>query len=449
MTAANAAGQDRMSPPRLRSPLLATLAPFVLATAAAAQDGDGVAAVEQRTEQLAMEASAAVVGVSAVIEASGPRRLELPGLVVTTPAHGPLRLESTGFLVTADGHVATTFEMARMDARFRVRFADGTVRAATFVGADEPFRLAVLRTTAPETSRPVSRAADLEPGRRALGWFFGAADGVSGPSIQLAAVRAATSCRSPYDAYLSAPIPFAAGHAGGPLLARDGGLLGMIVGWTKAPCAGPGEPSQRAGEALFVRGADVLSAAEQIARTGLVRRARLGVVLDGDTSRIEHCIPAGPAERAGLAEGDVIVRIGTTDVEDGAQIAQTLLRRRAGDRLRVDVRRGGAIVSSVVALEDVGLPPMPATAPIPGTTLEVAQKLGDSGDPVQVVTFDRVEAGSAAGDGGVQPGDQLVSVDGRDVSRFLARHRVRSSVVGPAEIVVVRDGATHTIVLRR
>jgi len=416
-----------------------------------AQEGPGSSgeldAIERRTEDLAKLVGPAVVSVTAVVEDTPAREFALPGLVVTQPAHPASRFEGTGFLVTAEGHVATSFEMVRLDARFRVRFADGTNRAATLLGADEAFRVAVLKTTAPEGARPLAVVAHLEPGRSALGWFFGTPEDPQGTPVQLVAVRAATSCEGTYDSYLTAPVPYAAGAAGAPLIARDGALLGMVVGWQRKRCALTDD--QRGKHALFVAGRDVVEAADQIVRLGRVRRARLGVLLDGDTNRIEHVLPESPAEKAGLAEGDVVVRIGSADVARGSEITRTLLRRSPGDRVRVDVKRGAGVVSAVVALDDVAMPALPTTPPVPGATLSVAPQVADSGGVVQVVRVARVEEGGVPQGAGMRDGDQVLSVDGRDVAWFLARHRVRPSEQGPAEIVVARDGGTLTIALKR
>jgi S1-C subfamily serine protease len=429
----------------------AALSVLSAAAPSLAQEGPGgtgeLDAIERRTEELAKLAGPAVVAVTAVVEEMPAREFALPGLVVTQPAHPASRLEGTGFLVSADGHVATSFEMARLDARFRVRFADGTNRAATLVGADETFRVAVLKTAAAEGARPLAVVTDLEPGRRALGWFFGTPEDPQGPPVQLVAVRAATSCEGTYDRYLTAPVPYAAGAAGAPLVARDGSLLGMVVGWQKKRCALTDD--QRGKDALFVAGSDVVAAADQIVRLGHVRRARLGVLLEGDTNRIEHVLPEGPAEKAGLAEGDVVVRIGSADVSRGSEVTRTLLRRSPGDRVRVVVRRGAGVVSAVVALDDVAMPSFPTTPPVAGATLSVAPQVADSGDVVQVVRVARVEEGGLPHGAGMREGDQVLSVDGRDVAWFLARHRVRPSQQAPGEIVVARDGGTVTIALRR
>lgn len=436
--------------PGLRHAAAAALSVVSYAGPALAQDAPAdLDAIERRTEELARAAGPAVVSVTAVVEETPAREIALPGLVVSLMPCPASRLEGTGFLVSAEGHVATTLEMARMDARFRVRFADGTSRAATLVGADEGFRVAVLKTTPPAEPTPFTAAADLEPGRRALGWFFGAPEDPARAMVQLVAVRAATSCEGVYDRYLTAPVPYVAGAAGGPLLSRDGSLLGMVVGWQRKHCAGPGEEPERSGAALFVRGADVLSAADQIVRLGRVRRARLGVLLLADTNRIEHVLPGGPAEAAGLAEGDLVVRIGTTDVARGSEVSQTLLRRRPGDRVRVDVRRGGAVVSAVVALDDVAMPALPTTPPVPGATLSVTPRLAESGDVEQVVRVARVDEGGAPHGAGVREGDQVVSVDGAEIAKFLARHRVRPAPRPPAEIVVLRDGETLALPIAR
>lgn len=74
------------------------------------------------------------------------------------------------------------------------------------------------------------------------------------------------------------------------------------------------------------------------------RKVALGTIPDmtfgGPGVRLKGTTPGSPAERAGLREGDVVLRLGTRDVADLRALAEALRAAKAGERVSVRVRRG-------------------------------------------------------------------------------------------------------------
>lgn len=431
---------------------------------AARPETDAVEALERRTEELARAAARTVVTIVAETQPANGARTLFPGVIVATAERAPERLEATGFFVREAGVVVTTIEIARDPARFTVRLGDGTTRDAEFVGADDEFKIAVLRLagdtvtgnampsvreTSPDVGRPLTDAVPFDAAQRSIGWLVLPAAGSETPDVQVATVRAASCRESRYDRFLSSSIVLPQGAAGGPLLARDGRLLGIAVGsaGSHVTTAGTVEACRRT---LFVRGDDVLAATAEILRDGRVRHARLGVLLDGDTNHVDQVIPGGPAELAGFRDGDEVVAVAGTSVADAPAISRVLLRRRTGDVVPVDVRRGDATVALRVTVDEISMPRFPATAPVPGAVLEITVRPATHDAPAsQTVALRDVTTGSDVAAAGGRVGDEVVSIDGTDVRRFLQRHRVRPAAAAPSELVVRRDGAETKLVLRR
>ncbi|MCG3133257.1 MAG: hypothetical protein HMLKMBBP_00382 [Planctomycetes bacterium] len=409
--------------------------------------------VEERTRKIEETAAPAVCTVTAISEQVGLPKLRLPGLIIAPlPHRGPQQTEATAFYVSQDGHIVTTWDAVLGASRFEVRFADGSVRDARLLGGDEPFRLAVLRTMPPRDGATLDDAGYLAPGASAFGWLLGAAEERGPAAAQLTTVRAADESAGVYDRYLFAPLALRTGGAGSPLLAGDGRLLGIAVG-SCAPNAAAGadtQPQRRA--TLFVRGSDVMRAVAEIASVGRVRRARLGVMLDGSSSRVDQLLPGSPAERAGLREGDVVTRIGDVPVETAADVTRTLLRRVPGETVDVAIRRGAAEVTQKVVLAEADLPELPTTAPVPGLVLEVgyadAALRGDA-PAAPNVTIAEIDPEGPWARAGAQPGDRVLSIDGGEARRYLARHRIRPADLPPATLLVRRGDDLVTLTPRR
>ncbi len=401
---------------------------------------DDPRSVERRTQELKDAAAPAIVSIIVTPRVDPVPRLAFPGVVIAPTAGRPDRVEGTGFFCAARGFLVTTRELLADAARIEVRFQDGTVRDASVAGIDRPFRLAVLRTSAPDGTTSLPYAAHVEADASTIGWFFSAAPRID---VQIASVRPAPEQGASYDRFLFAPISLARGAAGGPLLGCDGKLLGMAVGSLVAP---EGDGDSGAGlrvRTLFVRGDDIAEAVRQIAATGVVERPMIGVTMQDDSNRVDLVLPGSPAEAAGLAEGDAIVGVGAFEVANYADLTRALLRRRVGDKVSLTIDRGGSRITREVVLAVVTRGSPPTTPPIAGTVIEAATNA--KGEPT--FTFVEVRAGSAAAKAGVAVGDKLISVDGRAAWRFLKRHQIRAAAQQPSKLVVERDGATREIAL--
>ncbi|HSY24542.1 MAG TPA: redoxin domain-containing protein [Polyangiaceae bacterium] len=84
-------------------------------------------------------------------------------------------------------------------------------------------------------------------------------------------------------------------------------------------------------------------------------RAWLGLAMEKDAAkgtgvRVSHVVRGSPADRAGLREGDRVVRVGTTSVLHAADVVRTVAQHAVGETLEIGYLRTGAAEQSARAL---------------------------------------------------------------------------------------------------
>lgn len=82
----------------------------------------------------------------------------------------------------------------------------------------------------------------------------------------------------------------------------------------------------------------------------LARAAYLGVAFESDALRVQSVVAGGPADRAGLQAGDLVVEAGGEKVPSLPGLRRILAARRPGDRLALVVERGGKATPLAVQL---------------------------------------------------------------------------------------------------
>lgn len=118
-----------------------------------------------------------------------------------------------------------------------------------------------------------------------------------------------------------------------------------------------------------------------------------------------------PAEKAGIIRGDILISIGGTEVNSIAEINDVLSDYRAGQRISIDVLRGGEEKSITLTLEDrINRPVLGIELAAPGMRFERAFMMG--------VLIAEVIEGSPADNAGLVDGDIIVEVNEEPVDPF-------------------------------
>ena len=326
----------------LRLVVLATL--FALAPVAAAQSS--LDALDRDLRRLGARVGPAVIRVVAS-----------RAVVVDTHRAGDLwtyiapvdTTTGTGFVVAKD-RIVTSSHVVSGARELTVSFADGRQAPARLIGADDFYPVALLEADTGGVE-PLAPHADTRPETGALAVIF--ANTVDGGGAPLLAMTGGTRrARGDFDNYFVVSAPLLPGGSGGPVVAADGRVLGLAhssfgerYGSSGYGVGGPGADGQGMGAprvSYCVPAPDLAHAIEQIAEHGRVRRAWLGVSLDGEANRVVEVVEHGPAQAAGLRAGDRVLEIGDTKTPHEAAVIRALARQRPGRTVALVVARAGA-----------------------------------------------------------------------------------------------------------
>ncbi|MEU3192111.1 trypsin-like peptidase domain-containing protein [Streptomyces sp. NPDC006992] len=301
---------------------------------------------------------------------AGIARQTLPGVVTLHARGGGAEATGTGFVLDRRGHILTNHhvvegvESAEGADGVRVTFDSGQTATGEVVGGDAGYDLAVVRISHVSglTPLPLGDSDAVRVGDPVIA--FGAPfdlDGTVTTGIVSATERPITAGGGEpggelsYVNALQTDAPMNPGNSGGPLVDARGRVVGVNsairgAGGAPGPSGGEGGGSVGLGFAIPVNQARRV--AEELINEGRATHPVIGVSLDmqyeGEGARIGGVggrgavVPGGPADRAGLAAGDVITEVGGRPVAGGEELIVRIRSHRPGGKLELTVLDGGA-----------------------------------------------------------------------------------------------------------
>ncbi|HTS88235.1 MAG TPA: trypsin-like peptidase domain-containing protein [Gemmatimonadales bacterium] len=281
----------------------------------------------------------------------------------------PLEQQSfgTGFVIRPDGIILTNQHVVSGADKIIVSLPDGTDQPARLLGEDPLTDIAVIKIDRTGL-RPVTtgKTTDLMIGEWvvALGNPFVYLLGNAEPSVTAGVVSAVNRNILPgrdqtglYLDMIQTDAAINPGNSGGPLA----NALGEVIGVNSSILSQNGG-SIGLGFAIPIERA--LRVADEIIRTGTVRRAWVGFDVAGAESLrdwkaaggvlVTRVAPGGPADHAGLEKGDVLTRADDHALHNYLDWEAVKLDLGVGATVRLTVRRGGA--ERVLSLTSGDLP---------------------------------------------------------------------------------------------
>jgi S1-C subfamily serine protease len=272
-------------------------------------------------------------------------------VAATHPSARILGTERMGSAVVVDpaGLLLTVNYVVMGARRVRVTMTDGRRHDARVVAQDFDNGLALLRTAATGLSTArLASSADLTPGASV---FAVAATGPTERRVSGGLVTDLGEFEAYWEYVLERGIVSSAanpGFGGGPLF----DLRGAVVGVVSLNLEGIGRESLAIPVEYFTQHrAELLQFGRVTSRR---RRAWIGVFPHAVEERlvVAGLVPDGPGERAGLQEGDVIVRVDDEEVASRRALYAALWRHRPGERVCLEVMREARLERVEVMAQD-------------------------------------------------------------------------------------------------
>ena len=279
----------------------------------------------------------------------------------------------SGFVYSADGFVITNNHVvagAAGTSPITVTFSDGTESEGTVVGRTEGYDLAVVkvdRTGLVPLTLGDSEVVVVGDPVIAIGAPLGL-EGTVTTGIVSALNRPVTAGDQGATSWINALQTDAAinpGNSGGPLV----NLAGEVVGVNSAIAQAPGSGQSAAGSiglGFAIPANQVRRTAQQLIETGRATRPIIGALIDNryegegvrvvrseDVAAGEHPVsPGGPADKAGIKPGDIIVAIDGRPVTQEDELLVAIRALAPGDEIVLTIREDGTDRDVPVVLDE-------------------------------------------------------------------------------------------------
>lgn len=283
----------------------------------------------------------------------------LPSVVDITTDQG----EGSGVIMSADGSIVTNNHVVEgaTGNTVNVTFSSGKTAKATIVGTDPAGDIAVIK--AQGVSGLAAATFGNSDGMRvgdtvlAIGSPLGLQGSVSEGiisalhrTISEGAGDGQGASRSISDA-LQTDAAINPGNSGGALI----NLNGEVIGINTAIATSGQSSSGNIGVGFAISSNRVKAAADQLSKGGKVSHPYLGVGLtDGQSGGavIANVVSGGPADKAGLQKGDVVMQADGQNVADSTALINVIQSHKVGDKVQLTVQRNGAQQTVTVTLGD-------------------------------------------------------------------------------------------------
>ena len=283
----------------------------------------------------------------------------------------PLRQErragGSGVIISEDGYIVTNNHVVEDATRLRVKLNDGRTFDARVIGTDPTTDVALIRIDAsnlPTIPFGSSDALRLGEWVLAIGSPFDLQSTITAGIVSAKARRLDVIPNEfRIESFIQTDAAVNPGNSGGALVNTHGELVGINTVIKSST-------GSYIGYSFAVPESIVRKVVVDLKEYGVVQRAMLGIrfqpidqrFLDESGERLGITEPGGiwvasveeggAASEAGIRKGDVILDIDGVKINDNATLSEQIGRRRPNDKVKLSVKRDGAVKQIEVTLRN-------------------------------------------------------------------------------------------------
>ena len=374
--------------------------------------------------------------------------------------HRPFKAKSlgSGFVIDSSGYILTNNHVVENADEIVVKLSNGKEFKAKVAGRDAKTDIALIEIKGDAKDLPAVKLGDsnsLRVGQWvvAIGNPFGLENTVT---VGIVSAMGRHINQGPYDNFIQTDAAINPGNSGGPLLNTKGDVVGINTAIFS-----------RGGGNIGIGFAIPINLAEevvpQLKEKGHVTRGWLGVMIQKVTPDIAESlnleeargalvadvVKDGPADAAGLKQGDVIVEFDGKPINDSAELPLLVAREGVGKTVRLKVLRDKesheftvkiAELKEEEASENGGSSSEDLGLAVQTLTPELSENL-NLDKTLKGVVVTQVEPGSPAGEAGLRRGDVILEVNRKPVKTASAYQKiVREAGKGKSLLFLVRRG---------
>ncbi len=359
----------------------------------------------------------------------------------------------SGVIISRDGYILTNNHVVEGAKEVSVTLADKGEFKAQIVGRDPKTDLAIVKIDAGE-NLPAASIGDSDQIKvgdwvLAIGNPFGLSHTVTSGIVS---AKGRVIGAGPYDDFIQTDASINPGNSGGPLFNMKGEVIGINTAIIP--------DGQGIGFAIPVNTAKPLI--PQLVSNGEVTRGYLGVNIQSITpdlskalnlekskgALVAEVVPGGPADKAGIKAGDVIVSFDGKPVHDSHDLPAMVAATAVGAEVQTTIVRNGKEIKAapvIAKLESDGTRLAETNRPAHGKwglqlqdlNPDIARQLGLKDEHGAVVVG--VQPGTPAYRASIQQGDVIVEVN---------RQRVKSASDVKEKITRADDSSTLLLLVK-
>lgn len=359
----------------------------------------------------------------------------------------------SGFIISEDGYILTNAHVVDGAQVVTVKFTDKREFRAKVVATDKRSDVAVLKIDAKKL--PTVKIGD--PQQSKVGqWVVAIGSPYGFDNTVTSGIISAKSRSLPnenYTPFIQTDVPVNPGNSGGPLFNLQGEVIGinsMIYSQTGG--------FQGLSFAIPIN--EAMKVKDELVRTGHVSRGRIGVSVQSMNQTLANSFGlqkpqgalissvdrGGPAAKAGLQSGDVILAINNTPISDSGDLASQIASLKPGSKANVQIWRYKETKNFTVTIGTL----TDAKGASDNLSQTTQERLGVAVRPLTPQEKNNTslthgllvqQSGGAAANAGIQIGDVILAVNGRPVLSVGQLKKMIAQAGCSVALLIQRDNA--------